>query len=75
MAKIAEMLDESIGHREGQEIFYAATKNYVSEADVVSCIRLALEENHIHDLPEFLAQVEAATRVIESRLSVEKDHI
>ena len=75
VAKIAESLDESIRHREGQEVFYAATKNYASDADVIRCIRSALAENQIDDLTEFLAQVEAATRVIDSRLSVEKHHI
>jgi ubiquinone/menaquinone biosynthesis C-methylase UbiE len=68
VAQIAKILDESIGHREGQEIFYAARKNFAAAEDVVSCVRLALKDNNVQDISEFLALLEAASRHIEREL-------
>jgi len=71
ITKIAKLLDESIEHREGQEVFYAARKNYATAEDVLHCVRSALEENHIHDIEKFLALVEASAKYIESELPSE----
>ena len=65
---IAKMLDVSVAHKEGQEIHYKAAKNYSSAADVEANVRRALEENHITDIPAFLALVEAAAKRIEAEL-------
>lgn len=70
VAKIAKHLDEVIQHREGQEIHYAARKNYSSATQVVDSVRLALAENRAseNELRDFLVQVAAAAQVIESML-------
>lgn len=73
IAKIAKMLDDAVDHREGQEILYAARKNYSTAEDVRNCVRLAIEENRIEDMTKFLALVEAAAKYIEAELAVENE--
>lgn len=70
IARIAKHLDESIGHREGQEIHYAARKNFSCAEQVTESVRLALIDNRIADdeLRTFLVQVAAAARIIEAML-------
>lgn len=70
VARIAKHLDESIGHREGQELHYAARKNFSMAQDVVEAVRLSLVENGISDdeLKSFHFQVAAAAELIERKL-------
>jgi ubiquinone/menaquinone biosynthesis C-methylase UbiE len=73
VAIIAQMLDESVNHKEGQEVHYLASKNYNSATDVARNVRRALDENKISDVPAFLAMVEVAAKRIEAELgSLEK---
>ena len=65
---IGKLLDEAVGHKEGQEIHYLAAKNYTSAADVKHAVERALEENRLADIPAFLALVEAAAMRIEAEL-------
>jgi ubiquinone/menaquinone biosynthesis C-methylase UbiE len=65
---IGKLLDEAVGHKEGQEIHYLAAKNYSSAADVKYAVRRALEENRLDDIPAVLALVEAAAMRIEAEL-------
>ncbi len=71
IALIAKYLDELIEHREGQELYYAARKNFASAELVIESARLALIENRISDeeLRTFLVKVAAAAKVIEEILS------
>lgn len=71
VAMIAKYLDEAIQHREGQEIHYAARKNYSSAEQVTEAVRRALVENQIpdEDMRKFLIQVAAAAKVIEDMLT------
>jgi ubiquinone/menaquinone biosynthesis C-methylase UbiE len=64
---IAQHLDSLIKHREGQEVHYAARKNFANADDVKTCIKRALEENHLSEgeIHEFLAHVSAAAQIIE----------
>lgn len=70
IARIAKHLDDSIRHREGQEIHYAARKNYSAAEQVTESVRLALIDNKISDdeLRAFLVQVSAAAKTIEAML-------
>jgi ubiquinone/menaquinone biosynthesis C-methylase UbiE len=70
IARIAKHLDQSIGHREGQEIHYAARKNFASAEQVIESARLALVDNKVpeEELKMFLVQVAAAAKVIEGML-------
>lgn len=75
VAKIAKYLDEEIRHREGQELHYAARKNFSTVADVHHCVQQALAQNHIsnEELAEYLPKVAAAAQVIESLLEKQQD--
>jgi len=70
VVRIAKHLDDVIGHREGQEIHYAARKNYSSITQVTETVRLALAENRVpqEELTQFLIHVAAAARIIEKLL-------
>lgn len=71
---VAKHLDEQIAHRGGQEVVYSARKNFVVSADVEDCVRKALDENRVSEaeLQAFMAHVVAASRLIESRIELEK---
>jgi predicted RNA-binding protein (virulence factor B family) len=58
------LLDQIVGHKEGQEVCYVAGKNYYTHEDAKSMIAKALEENHIGDMTRFLAYLDEANRVI-----------
>lgn len=76
IARIAKHLDETIGHREGQEIHYAARKNFSSAAHVIQSVQMAMENNVVsdQDIANFLIQVAAAAQTIEAMFpSREKD--
>lgn len=64
ITKIAQAFDEFLGHKEGQEIFYVANKNYVEARDVSLSVRRALEENYVEDITSFLVQVEASIQFL-----------
>jgi ubiquinone/menaquinone biosynthesis C-methylase UbiE len=64
IANIAMLLDQIVGHKEGQEVCYVAGKNYYTHEDAKSMIAKALEENHIGDMTRFLAYLDEANRVI-----------
>lgn len=68
IAEIAKILDESILHKEGQEVHYVAEKNYAAFHDVHRCVELALQDNKIENLAEFLAMVDASAMLIEREL-------
>ena len=76
IARIAQHLDESIGHREGQEIHYAARKNFSSTVQVMESVRLALVDNRLseNEIANFLVQVAAAAQIIESLLPSNEGH-
>ena len=74
VVEISNLLDELVDHKEGQEIHYVARKNFATAADVAKCVRLALEQNVICEMPRFLAYVEEAARVIE-RILDEKNNM
>lgn len=76
VVSIAKYLDEFISHREGQEIYYAAQKNYSSSEQVTEAVRNALVENHIsdEDIQKFLIQVAAAAKIIEDMLTCSDQH-
>jgi ubiquinone/menaquinone biosynthesis C-methylase UbiE len=69
IAEIAKILDESIQHKEGQEVHYVARKNFADIKNVQYCIENALQENKIDNISEFLAMVQAASEVIERQLN------
>jgi SAM-dependent methyltransferase len=68
IAKIAILLDEVVGHKEGQEVCYVATKNFYTSEDVQNCIDKALQENQIKDMTQFLAYLSEANLVISTLL-------
>ena len=68
VVRLATMLDATLKHRMGQELYYSARKNFSTAADVSQCVRLALEENRVSDVAEFLALVEASARLLEREL-------
>lgn len=70
VAEIAKILDESIRHKEGQEVHYVAEKNFADAKDVQRCVELAIQENKIENVAEFLAMVDAASRIIEKQLDI-----
>jgi len=65
---VAQYLDEALEHKEGQELYYVASKNYADAEEVKRCVRLALEESRIQDLDGFLAKVHAAADFLEKKL-------
>ena len=65
----AHYLDEALDHKEGQELYYVASKNYADADEVKRCVRLALEENRIEDIEGFLAKVQAAAGFLDKKLS------
>ncbi|MEW5942670.1 MAG: class I SAM-dependent methyltransferase [Pseudomonadota bacterium] len=71
IVKLADLLDDVIKHKEGQEVCYAARKNFADAGDVANCVERALRENYIDDIPKFLAYVQAASETIESQLEAE----
>lgn len=73
VAQVARLLDESVDHREGQEILYAARKNHIDAKDVSQWVRLALADNKIDDLAKVLALVEAAAKYLEAELAPSQD--
>ena len=75
IVKLGCLLDDVVKHKEGQEIWYAAYKNYSEAADVIYCVERALQENHIEDIPKFLAYVQVAAAKIESCLKAELNQI
>jgi ubiquinone/menaquinone biosynthesis C-methylase UbiE len=64
IAKIATLLDEVVGHKEGQEVCYVASKNFYTSSDVKNIIDNALEENNIKNMPQFLAYLSEANIAI-----------
>lgn len=68
ITSIAQFLDELVQHREGQEVHYAARKNYSSAQDVLDCVTRAIQENRLADPEKFLVHVAAAARVIEEHI-------
>lgn len=77
IARIANHLDEAIAHREGQEIHYAARKNFSSASHVMEAVRLALAENRVpdQDIAHLLILVAAAAQTIEAMLPSEEKAI
>ncbi|MCO4089674.1 MAG: class I SAM-dependent methyltransferase [Limnohabitans sp.] len=71
IVEIAKILDESVKHKEGQEVHYVAEKNYADFQEVHRCVELAIKENKIENLAEFLAMVDAAAAIIEKHLTVD----
>ncbi len=71
---IAKHLDEVIDHRGGQEVLYAARKNFSTAEDVQDCISQALFENEIStaDIQDFMAHVAAAAKLIEDKIESEE---
>lgn len=70
LVKLALHLDDFIKHREGQEVHYAARKNFSTTADVNDCIEKALLDNKLseEELKAFMVQVAATARVLEREL-------
>jgi len=70
VVKLALHLDDFVKHREGQEVHYAARKNFSTAADVNSCIEKALLDNKLSEdeLKAFMVQVAATAQVIEREL-------
>jgi ubiquinone/menaquinone biosynthesis C-methylase UbiE len=64
IAKIAMLLDQIVGHKEGQEVCYVANKNYCTHEDTKLMISKALEENRIEDMTRFLAYLDEANKAI-----------
>lgn len=69
VVRIAKHLDDLLGHREGQEVHYAARKNFSTAKDVSDCIQQALAENKITNMEEFLSHVAAAAQILEKKIA------
>jgi ubiquinone/menaquinone biosynthesis C-methylase UbiE len=71
IATIAKYIDDSIDHREGQEIYYTARKNFVSSAQLLDCVQKTLNENKIskEELNQLSTRIAAAALVIEKIIS------
>lgn len=69
VASIAKRLDQLISHKEGQEVHYAARKNFVSAEQVVDAVHKAMCENKLtnQEMAEFLIEVAAAAQLLSSR--------
>lgn len=74
IARLAKHLDDFVQHREGQEIHYAARKNFSSAKQVIESVELALIDNKIPegDLRNFLIHVAAAAQTIERILATDE---
>ena len=70
IVKMALQLDEIICHREGQEVLYAARKNFSTARNVQYCIEKILAENKLTDeeIREFLSNVMAVSKIIEHQI-------
>ena len=70
IANIGKYLDENLRHRGGQEIIYAAQKNFSTLTDIQFCIKQAILENEISnvDLKDFMAHVQAAAESLDRRI-------
>jgi ubiquinone/menaquinone biosynthesis C-methylase UbiE len=68
---IALHLDEAVGNRGGQEIFYAARKNFAAGDDVRYCIEQSFASNEVSpiDRAEFLIQLQAAAEAISLKIA------
>lgn len=71
---IAKHLDELINHRGGQEILYAARKNFSTAADVKDCVLKALNDNEVsqEELQKIMTHVMAASQLLEKKLKSEE---
>jgi ubiquinone/menaquinone biosynthesis C-methylase UbiE len=65
---IAKILDDVIGHKEGQELWYMARKNFADTSDITHCIRQEINNNYIEDIPKLLAYIQEASTIIEREL-------
>lgn len=67
---LALHLDSVIKHREGQEVHYAARKNYSTKGEVINCIENALRDNKLsnNEIRDFMSHVAAAAKIIEKGL-------
>jgi hypothetical protein len=62
-------LDNSIGHREGHEFYYIASKNYFDASDVAYCIEQELKSSSTSfNKKEFLALLQKAAEIIEREI-------
>lgn len=68
VARMAKQLDEVVHHREGQEIHYAARKNFSATEDVLRSVVLALEENQLtkEQITELLVAVAISAKELEA---------
>lgn len=71
IVEIAKHLDEIIDHKGGQEIYYAAYRNYSTIEDIAQCISNAVDGNEISkiELSELMLNVLAAAKIIENKTS------
>jgi ubiquinone/menaquinone biosynthesis C-methylase UbiE len=72
VSKIVQILDDTINHRAGHEVFYVAEKNYCDSRDVAHCIEQELELNSrpLKNKKEFLALLQCAAELLEKELRV-----
>lgn len=71
ITKIAKLLDDSIQHKGGTEIYYIANKNYANAAEIIRCIDAELAQNQepLANQDEFLALLYQASKIIERELT------
>jgi ubiquinone/menaquinone biosynthesis C-methylase UbiE len=70
--RIALFFDEWLGHKRGQEFYYAASHNFADADDVARCVRLALEERPAYDEKQFLVMLQAAAQRLERELEPQR---
>lgn len=74
VTKIASILDASIGHRGGHEIFYSAIKNYCDANAVAFCVKqeLKTDSSYCYNKKEFLALLQKAAEILEREIKDSK---
>lgn len=71
--KIVKYLNEILGHKEGQEIFYIGHKNFSNSSLIESNIKQALDENKIDDISIFLSNLQIASKKLDEILGKNDD--
>lgn len=74
IVEFALLLDETLQHKAGQELYYTAKKNFSQTTDIERCVELELKNNlNLNPVePEFLAMLQVAASKIDAFLEDEQ---
>jgi ubiquinone/menaquinone biosynthesis C-methylase UbiE len=68
VVKVALWFDDWMDHQGGQEFYYAAARNFYDAGDVADCVKRELEREPEYDSKQFMALLQAASRLLEEQL-------